>query len=642
MTTAPQIKKPGGDKRWLVKNEQGETFGPVDFETLKLWAKDGRLAPTNTLSEDATTWRAVTHYPELEMDWVAEVSPGAFYGPIHRLALESLQKEGSLPADAVAFQRKAATASAKKTQPVSAIHPVVPTPQRNDAEAVHALERQLDLERQRSHDIMKQLQVVEVHASAAEARAEASQKAQQHYAVQSEQAQNHLTTQLDQVNKQLAHIHSQLFAKDQELHLLEQHLRSTEKLESMIQDSMARLGHQQQEILSVVASAQPRVDMPPAQEPSTAPFTVETHRVILDAIAEAQSHIARQVAQQVGDAFTRVQEQIRNSTSSAHDQATQSRATELEHVRLQFATALTSAQTGITSELNQSFVHELAKTHERFSSALLAAQRDAAVQTAQAFTQAIAPITAQVTQHRQELESFGALIHMSRTQTEEAVVSAVASLLAKGHEELFKKMGEALAAGRDQLFERTHSALAAGHNQLFEQTHTALTHGREQMMRAIGDSQRMAIEYIVREVTGTLTQALQAGRETLQQTLRSGWADMKQQTTVVEARLQELTASQQRLENDLKTALERSTKAAEKPVVERTYVKAEDVEVIPPERPRKKANPEPEIIDPPPARNAGTPNTSAQGPSIADIEQQARRELERLGAQGMNIFKRKN
>jgi hypothetical protein len=45
MTTVPQIKKPGGDKCWLVKNEQGETFGPVDFETLKLWAKDGRLAP---------------------------------------------------------------------------------------------------------------------------------------------------------------------------------------------------------------------------------------------------------------------------------------------------------------------------------------------------------------------------------------------------------------------------------------------------------------------------------------------------------------------------------------------------------------------------------------------------------------------
>jgi hypothetical protein len=82
--------------------------------------------------------------------------------------------------------------------------------------------------------------------------------------------------------------------------------------------------------------------------------------------------------------------------------------------------------------------------------------------------------------------------------------------------------------------------------------------------------------------------------------------------------------------------------AAEKPIVERTYVKAEDVEVISPDRPRKKANPEPEIIDPPPARNTGTANTAGQGPSIADIEQQARRELERLGAQGMNIFKRKN
>jgi hypothetical protein len=606
------------------------------------------------------------------MDWVAEVSPGAFYGPIHRLALESLQKEGSLPAEAVAFQRKEAAASAKKTQPISTIHPVVQMPQENGSDAVRALERQLDLERQRSHDIMKQLQLVEVNAAAAEARAEASQKEQKHYAVQSEQAQPHLISQLDQMNKQLTHIHTQLVAKDQELHRLEQHIGTTEKLEALIQDSMKRLGHQQQELLSAVASAQPRVDLPPAQEPSPAHASIETHRLILDAIAEAQAHSARQVGQQVGDAFTRVQEQLRNAASSAQDHATQSRVAELEHLRLQFATALTSAQTGITSELNQSFIAELAKTHERFSSALLAAQRDAASQTTQTFTQALAPIAAQVTQHRQELERFGTLIHALRAQTEEAVVSAVASLLAKGHDELFKKVGEALAAGRDllferinsalaasreqlfeqtnsalaasreQLFEQTNSALAASHNQLFERTHTALTHGREQMMRATGDSQRIAIEYIVREISAAMTQALQAGRETLLQTLRSGWADMKQQTIVVEARLQDLNASQQRLEHDLKTALERATKAAEKPVVERTYVKAEDVEVISPERPRKKANPEPEIIDPPPARNAGAPKTAGQGPSIADIEQQARRELERLGAQGMNIFKRKN
>jgi hypothetical protein len=626
MTTAPQLKKPSGDKRWLVKNEQGDTFGPVDFETLKLWAKDGRLAPTNTLAEDATTWRAVTHYPELEMDWVAEVSPGAFYGPIHKLALESLQKEGSLPADAVAFQRKDAATSVTKTQPVSAIHPVVPQPQKDDSDAVRALERQLDLERQRSHDIMKQLQLVEVHASAAEARAEASQKAQTHYAAQSELAQTHLATQLDQVNQQLAHIHAQVFAKDQELHRPEQHLGTTEKLEALIQDSMKRLGHQQQEFLSAISSAQPRVDVLTAQEPSPAHASTETYRLILDAIAEAQTHIARQVAQQVGDAFTRMQEQMRDTASSAHDHATQSRVAELEHTSMQFAAALTAAQTHITSELNQSFSAELSKTHERFSSTLIAAQRDAALQTTQTIAQAIAPLTAHMTQHRQELESFGALINASRAQTADAVVSAMAALLAKGHDELFNKMGEALAAGRDQLFERTN---------------TALTHGREQMMRAMGDSQRIAIEYIVREITATMTQALQAGRETLMQTLRSGWADMKQQTTAVDARLQELNASQQRLEHDLKTALERYIKA-EQPAVERTYVKAEDVEVISPDRPRKKANPEPEIIDPPPARNTGTANTAGQGPSIADIEQQARRELERLGAQGMNIFKRKN
>ena len=662
MTTASQIKKAGDDKHWLVKNEQGETFGPVDFETLKLWAKDGRLAPTNTLSEDATIWNAITQYPALEMDWVAEVSPGAFYGPIHKLALEALQKEGALPANAVTFQRPLPVRSAAKTQPIAAICSVPPPPPTIDTDVLRALERQLDLERQRSHDSVKALQQVEARVAETAARAETAERALERQldlerqrshdsvkalqqvearaaetAARAETAERALERQLDlerqrshdsvkalqQVEERVAataaraetaekaHQHYAEKAEQAQQHLIT-------KMESLLQDCMMRFGNQQQEILSVVTSTQPRVDVLPAKESSSSPSTVETQSILLAAIAQAQSHIVNQVTQQISDAVAQTQEQMRTTASSEHDQlatitqaqshivnqVTQHVDAALAQTQEQMRTtasatherldAMTQAQSLIVNQITQHMDAALKQTQEQMrmllNSALLASQQDAASQTTQIVTQATAPITAHLTQHHQELERFGALINTSRTQTADAVVSAVAALLAKGREDLFKKIG---------------SELAASHDQMFERTNTVLTHGREQMMRATGDSQRIAIENIVRE----------------------------------------FHASQQHVEAELKATLERYMKAVNQPVVERTYIKAEHVEVLPPERPHKKPHPEPEPAKPPPpppAGNTGSTHATGAGLSMADIEQQARRELERLGAQGMNnIFKRK-
>jgi DNA repair exonuclease SbcCD ATPase subunit len=94
-----------GKRQWRVRTEKGDTFGPADLATLKAWAQDGRLAPTHQISDDGQTWGAVTSMPELEMDWVAEVTPGSFYGPIHKDAMAELLREGSISAAAPRFQR---------------------------------------------------------------------------------------------------------------------------------------------------------------------------------------------------------------------------------------------------------------------------------------------------------------------------------------------------------------------------------------------------------------------------------------------------------------------------------------------------------------------------------------------------------
>ncbi len=115
MSTATRKLDDGAKVRsWSVRNEQGETFGPVDFDTLKSWAGDGRLAPTNEVSENGTSWVLATALRALGMDWVAEVTPGTFYGPIHRRAMDELIRDGSISVQCSFFRRCGLDAGAEE------------------------------------------------------------------------------------------------------------------------------------------------------------------------------------------------------------------------------------------------------------------------------------------------------------------------------------------------------------------------------------------------------------------------------------------------------------------------------------------------------------------------------------------------
>ena len=92
-------------KSWFVRNDQGGRFGPVDFETVKAWACDGRIGPSNEVSDNGSVWQPASSLAELEMDWVAEVTPGNFYGPIHRSAMQGLVSEGAISKQARLFCR---------------------------------------------------------------------------------------------------------------------------------------------------------------------------------------------------------------------------------------------------------------------------------------------------------------------------------------------------------------------------------------------------------------------------------------------------------------------------------------------------------------------------------------------------------
>lgn len=87
---------PAAADKWQVRAEDGSVFGPATMDALLAWARDGRLSPAHVISCDGERWTPVTSRPELRMDWVSEISPGRFYGPIHRDALDELVRSGTI------------------------------------------------------------------------------------------------------------------------------------------------------------------------------------------------------------------------------------------------------------------------------------------------------------------------------------------------------------------------------------------------------------------------------------------------------------------------------------------------------------------------------------------------------------------
>src|SRR2546430_17728056 len=66
---------------YLMKNEDGAIFGPITFDQLHAWASDAQVSPLDKVSSDEKTWMKAPMVPELEMDYLIEVSPDQYYGP---------------------------------------------------------------------------------------------------------------------------------------------------------------------------------------------------------------------------------------------------------------------------------------------------------------------------------------------------------------------------------------------------------------------------------------------------------------------------------------------------------------------------------------------------------------------------------
>ena len=81
---------------FLSKHEDGSVFGPLRFEQVQRWAAAAQVAPHDKLSHDQRTWLKAPMFPELEMDWLVEVTSERYYGPTTLGAVQEFLRLGEI------------------------------------------------------------------------------------------------------------------------------------------------------------------------------------------------------------------------------------------------------------------------------------------------------------------------------------------------------------------------------------------------------------------------------------------------------------------------------------------------------------------------------------------------------------------
>jgi len=84
---------------FLSKHEDGSVFGPLPFEQVRRWAAAAQIAPHDKLSHDQQNWLKAPMFPELQMDWLVEVTSERFYGPTTLGAIQEFMRLGEISSE---------------------------------------------------------------------------------------------------------------------------------------------------------------------------------------------------------------------------------------------------------------------------------------------------------------------------------------------------------------------------------------------------------------------------------------------------------------------------------------------------------------------------------------------------------------
>jgi hypothetical protein len=93
------MESAAGQSWYLRKHADGHVFGPLAFEQIRRWADGAQIAPHDKISGDQETWLKAPMVPELEMDWLVEVTSEHYYGPTTLGALREFIRLGEISDD---------------------------------------------------------------------------------------------------------------------------------------------------------------------------------------------------------------------------------------------------------------------------------------------------------------------------------------------------------------------------------------------------------------------------------------------------------------------------------------------------------------------------------------------------------------
>lgn len=86
--------------RWyLLKKDETEPYGPVTLDQLKRWASSAQISPMDLISNDQELWMKAPMCPELEMDWLIQLSVDQYYGPTSIAAVNEFLDAGEIDED---------------------------------------------------------------------------------------------------------------------------------------------------------------------------------------------------------------------------------------------------------------------------------------------------------------------------------------------------------------------------------------------------------------------------------------------------------------------------------------------------------------------------------------------------------------
>ena len=99
---------------YLLKAEDGEIFGPVNFQQVTAWATAAQVSPLDKISSDQQNWFKAPMVPELGMDWLIELTTEQLYGPTTLGAIQEFLNLGEVNADTTLINARDGTSTAIK------------------------------------------------------------------------------------------------------------------------------------------------------------------------------------------------------------------------------------------------------------------------------------------------------------------------------------------------------------------------------------------------------------------------------------------------------------------------------------------------------------------------------------------------